>query len=57
MHLSTAGFFFKKASHMSVNVLVKFIKRDGEKSNARLFEHFISLATSLINSMIQEHEC
>ena len=37
---------------------IEFIKRVGEKrSNARLAEHFLFFATSLINSITQEHEC
>ena len=44
---------------MSAHVFIEFIKRVREKrSNARLAEHFISFfATSLINSIIKEHEC
>ena len=47
-----------RAYYMSAHVLLNFIKQVDEKRlNARLAEHFISFATSLINSIIQEHEC
>ena len=42
------------SAHVLLNLLNELGKRD---KNARL-EHFISFfATSLINSIIQEHEC
>ena len=43
------------STHVLLNLLNELGKRD---KNARLVEHFISFfATSLINSIIQEHEC
>ena len=38
----------------SLNLLNELGKK---RSNARLAKHFIFFATSLINSIIQEHEC
>ena len=48
-----------RGSYMSVHVLFNLLNELGKRDkNARLAEHFISLsATSLINSIIQEHEC
>ena len=43
------------SAHVLLNLLNELGKRD---KNARLAEHFISFfATSLINSIIREHEC
>ena len=42
------------SAHFLLNLLNELRKRD---KNARLVEHFISFVTSLINSLIQEHEC
>ena len=42
------------SAHVLLNLLNKLGKRD---KSVRLAKHFISFATSLINSIIQEHEC
>ena len=43
---------------MRAHVLLNLLNELGVKRiNARLAEHFIFFATSLINSTIQEHEC
>ena len=44
---------------MSARVLLNLLnKLGGKRENARLVEHFIPFfATSLINSIIPEHEC
>ena len=41
------------SAHILLNLLNELRKRD---KNVRLAEHFISLATHLINSIIQEHK-
>ena len=47
--------------HLGITIvfdLIELIKRVGINIlNARLTEHFISFASSLINSMIQWHKC
>ena len=48
----------ERGSYMSAHVLLRFIKRVGEKRyNARLAKHFISFLQRVINSVKQEHEC
>ena len=43
---------------MSAHVLMILLNKSGEmRSNASLAKHFISFATSLTNSIIQEREC
>ena len=43
---------------MSAHVLLVLMNELGKRDKkARLAEHFISFATSLINSLIQGHEC
>ena len=43
---------------MSAPVLLNLLNKLGKRDkNARLAEHFLFFATSLINSIIQEHKC
>ena len=43
---------------MSAHVLLNLLNKLGKRDKMRgLPQHFISFATSLINSIIQEHEC
>ena len=42
------------SAHVLLNLLNELGKRD---KNARLTKHCISFAMSLINSIIQEHDC
>ena len=43
---------------MSAPVLLNLINELRKRENARLAKHFITfVAASLINSIIQEHEC
>ena len=42
------------SGHVLLNLLSQYRKKD---KNARLFMHFITFVTRLINSKIQEHEC
>ena len=41
---------------MSDHVLLNLLNQLRKRSNARLAEHFLFFATSLINSIMQEHE-
>ena len=55
--LQESDFYIKRILH-ECSCFIGFIKRVGKKRyNARLAEHFLFFATSLINSIIQEHEC
>ena len=42
------------SAHVLLNLLNELRTKD---KNARLAEHYLFFATSLINSIIQEHEC
>ena len=57
MQHSSIENLINRGSHMSAH-LYEFIKRVGERrQNVRLAEHLSFCATSLINSIIQEHIC
>ena len=42
------------SAHVLLNLLNKFREK---RQNGRFVKHFISFATSLINSKIQAHDC
>ena len=43
---------------MSAPLLLNFLNKLGKRDNSRFAKHcFLFFATSLINSIIQEHEC